>query len=136
MRCQNNISLLLLFGCQYQVFSRSNTDLTSWYLLVCISNPTNHNLSKKLMSILTLKKKKLFLKPELGIHLMKRYQHHGNRFSDKSAFHSLGVCSHKVSGFDMFTESTVNGYLSSITLVQMRVFKGAVLRCTDIFMNN
>lgn len=44
-RFRSNTSLLLLFECQYQLFSKIYTDLSSSYLFVCISDPTNPGLS-------------------------------------------------------------------------------------------
>lgn len=41
-------------------------------------------------------------------------------------------CLHKVSGLDVFTEKRVNGYLNSITVLWISVFKEGILRWTDI----
>ena len=101
----------------------------------CISNPTNHELSKQLMSILTWEKPFLYWLciscpyRAWDASLWKNYQHQETHFSNKSAIPIWGdVLAFKVSGSDMFTESKVNGYLNSITVVWMGVFKEAILR--------
>ena len=96
-RSQSNISRLLLFGCQYQVCSHGYNDLSSSYLFVCISNPTNHGLSKQLMSILT--RENIFFMATLyisssyqswGCIFMKKYLLQEIRFADKLAIHIWG----------------------------------------------